>query len=47
MLESDLMVRFHTACLMAGEQIETWTIHTEKNNGILEVGQDIPHKFYR
>ena len=45
--ESDLMIGLNTARLMASEQIETWTIHTEKNNGILEVGQDIPHKFYR
>jgi hypothetical protein len=32
---------------MAGEQAETGTIYTEKNNRILEVDQDIPHKFYR
>jgi hypothetical protein len=40
------MIRFHTARLMASEQIETWTIHTEKNNGILEIGQDIPQKLH-
>ena len=44
-LESDLMVGLYTACLMAGEQVEAGTIDTEKNNGILEVYQDIPQKF--
>jgi hypothetical protein len=46
MLEPDLMIGFHTARLMAGEKAETGTIDTEKNSRILEIGQDIPHKFW-
>jgi hypothetical protein len=41
------MIRLNAISLMAGEQAEDGTIDTQKYNGILEVGQDIPQKLHR
>jgi hypothetical protein len=44
--ESDLVIRFHTARLMAGEQVKAGTINTEKNNRIFEVDQNISQQLH-